>query len=352
MGEKKELPPGFRFHPNDEELISWYLKPKVLGETLPVCNFIETVDLYTPKSTPWQLFDVDSWMDTNKKERLIYVFTRLSKLRNSDSNKVTSRDNTSKKAGCGTWGGQTNRKIMDREGNVIGERRLLVFQITDVGAQYDLHKAGYFKMHEYSLCGINKGLKSAAGVGDLVLCRITYDSSKKPTYKLASKSIEDHGPENSGECQSNDENLEVQSAGVGDNNHLEGAGTLTSNNVVEMRSGVGDNIEGNEQITSETLLQMDNCYADFDAYPEATDQFNIDFQQSSQFFADYADFDAYPAATDQFNIDSQEFNQFFADPNFYLNSFFPDKPVEDISKLRKRKLDEENLNATKKACLR
>ncbi|KAK1366719.1 hypothetical protein POM88_042280 [Heracleum sosnowskyi] len=129
MGEKKELAPGYRFYPKDEELISWYLKPKVLGETLPVCNFIETVDLYTPKSTPWQLFDVDSWMDTNNKSgRFIYVFTRLSKLRTSDSNKVTSRDNTSKKAGCGTWGGKTNRKIMDREGNVIGERRLLGLQ--------------------------------------------------------------------------------------------------------------------------------------------------------------------------------------------------------------------------------
>ncbi|KAK1368851.1 hypothetical protein POM88_034943 [Heracleum sosnowskyi] len=81
---------------------------------------------------------------------------------------------------------------MDSVGNVIEEKRLVGFFIIDIGAQFDLEKADYFKMHEYSLCSVNNGLKSDVGVGDLVLCRITYDSSKKSLYNLASKSI-DHG---------------------------------------------------------------------------------------------------------------------------------------------------------------
>ena len=37
------------------------------------------------------------------------------------------------------------------------------------------------------LCGINKGLKSALGSGDVVLCKITFDSDKEPILKLGSK---------------------------------------------------------------------------------------------------------------------------------------------------------------------
>lgn len=46
------LPPGFRFHPTDEELVGYYLKRKVegLGFDLEV---IPVIDLY--KYDPWEL---------------------------------------------------------------------------------------------------------------------------------------------------------------------------------------------------------------------------------------------------------------------------------------------------------
>lgn len=46
------LPPGFRFHPTDEELIVAYLCRKVAQQRLPV-PIIAEVDLY--KYDPWQL---------------------------------------------------------------------------------------------------------------------------------------------------------------------------------------------------------------------------------------------------------------------------------------------------------
>lgn len=44
---KKSLPPGFRFHPTDEELVSYYLKRKVLGK--PSYDAIAEVEIYKHK---------------------------------------------------------------------------------------------------------------------------------------------------------------------------------------------------------------------------------------------------------------------------------------------------------------
>jgi hypothetical protein len=46
------LPPGFRFHPTDEELVVHYLKRKAASAPLPVAIIAE-VDLY--KFDPWEL---------------------------------------------------------------------------------------------------------------------------------------------------------------------------------------------------------------------------------------------------------------------------------------------------------
>ena len=47
-----ELPPGFRFHPTDEELISCYLSPKTLDANFSP-NVVGEVDLN--KCEPWDL---------------------------------------------------------------------------------------------------------------------------------------------------------------------------------------------------------------------------------------------------------------------------------------------------------
>ncbi|CAL0331408.1 unnamed protein product [Lupinus luteus] len=47
-----QLPPGFRFHPTDEELVLHYLKKKIASLPLPV-SIIAEVDIY--KFDPWEL---------------------------------------------------------------------------------------------------------------------------------------------------------------------------------------------------------------------------------------------------------------------------------------------------------
>ena len=49
---EENLPPGFRFHPTDEELITYYLTRKV-SETGFTSKAIAVVDLN--KSEPWDL---------------------------------------------------------------------------------------------------------------------------------------------------------------------------------------------------------------------------------------------------------------------------------------------------------
>lgn len=46
------LPPGFRFHPTDEELVGYYLKRKVEGLEFEL-EVIPVIDLY--KFDPWEL---------------------------------------------------------------------------------------------------------------------------------------------------------------------------------------------------------------------------------------------------------------------------------------------------------
>ena len=50
--EQFDFPPGFRFHPTDEELISHYLYPKVSDSSF-VSRAIGEVDLN--KVEPWEL---------------------------------------------------------------------------------------------------------------------------------------------------------------------------------------------------------------------------------------------------------------------------------------------------------
>ncbi|KAK1379787.1 hypothetical protein POM88_026531 [Heracleum sosnowskyi] len=195
------MPEGYHFAPFEQQLISLYLKRKVLGQKLP-CNKVEERQLYGPYADPWQLFDPENhpWIlsevTPGKYDKITYVFVNLTKKSTAEGKKEGKRkgkrDNYIKKAGCGTWDGQTKRtEIRDWNGDLIGERRMLAFEINEVPDE-DLSKLGHWRMHEYHLCGINKDIRNP---GNTVLCKITLDSSKNPAVKLKLHSKVNNEPE-------------------------------------------------------------------------------------------------------------------------------------------------------------
>ena len=56
------LPPGFRFHPTDDELVGYYLKRKVDNLKIEL-EVIPVIDLY--KSEPWELPGVYIFIQTD-----------------------------------------------------------------------------------------------------------------------------------------------------------------------------------------------------------------------------------------------------------------------------------------------
>lgn len=52
MNTFSHVPPGFRFHPTDEELVDYYLRKKIGSKKIDL-DVIKDVDLY--KIEPWDL---------------------------------------------------------------------------------------------------------------------------------------------------------------------------------------------------------------------------------------------------------------------------------------------------------
>ncbi|KAL3645215.1 hypothetical protein CASFOL_010395 [Castilleja foliolosa] len=67
------VPPGFRFHPTDEELVDYYLRRKVNNRRIDL-DVIKDVDLY--KIEPWDLQELCFWKATGR-DKAIYSKNEL-----------------------------------------------------------------------------------------------------------------------------------------------------------------------------------------------------------------------------------------------------------------------------------
>ncbi|KAI3791746.1 hypothetical protein L2E82_05608 [Cichorium intybus] len=154
-----QLPPGFRFHPTDEELIVHYLQKKVTQTTLPASIFAE-IELY--KFDPWELpykalFGEDEWYFFSPRDR-----------------KYPNGVRPNRMAGSGYWKATgTDRPIMGSLGaKMVGVKKGLVFYKgrPPRGVKTD------WIMHEYRLldtvtCNSSKP-KESMRLDDWVLCRV------------------------------------------------------------------------------------------------------------------------------------------------------------------------------------
>ncbi|XP_019177519.1 PREDICTED: NAC domain-containing protein 86 isoform X2 [Ipomoea nil] len=148
------LPPGFRFHPTDEELVAYYLKRKINGRKIEL-EVIPEVDLY--KCEPW---DLPGKSLLPSKDLEWYFFSpRDRKYPNG------SRTNRATKAGY--WKATGKDRKVNSQMRSVGMKKTLVYYRGRAphGARTD------WVMHEYRLdereCEIQNGLQDA-----YALCRV------------------------------------------------------------------------------------------------------------------------------------------------------------------------------------
>ncbi|CAM0870345.1 unnamed protein product [Alopecurus aequalis] len=156
------LPPGFRFHPTDEELIIYYLKRKINGRQIEL-EIIPEVDLY--KCEPWDLPE-KSFLPSKDLEW--YFFSpRDRKYPNG------SRTNRATKAGY--WKATGKDRKVNSQKRAVGMKKTLVYYRGRAphGSRTD------WVMHEYRLdereCEIDNGLQDA-----YALCRIFKKTAPGP----------------------------------------------------------------------------------------------------------------------------------------------------------------------------
>lgn len=149
------LPPGFGFHPTDVELISHYLKKKILGQKIDF-EVIPEVDIY--KYEPW---DLPAMCNIPTRDSKWHFFT-------SRDRKYPKGLRSNRATEAGYWkstGKDRNIKVHKR---IIGTKKTLVFH----EGRPPSGKRTDWIMHEYDIdeneCKIAPGLKDL-----FVLCRVT-----------------------------------------------------------------------------------------------------------------------------------------------------------------------------------
>ncbi|PHT61330.1 NAC domain-containing protein 13 [Capsicum annuum] len=161
-GLRKLMAPGFRFHPTDEELVSYYLKRKVCGKPLRF-DAISEIDIY--KVEPW---DLPGMSRLKTRDLEWYFFSMLDRKHGNGAktNRATER---------GYWKTTGKDRAVHHKSKVVGMKKTLVFH----SGRAPKGQRTNWVMHEYKL--IDEELVKAGIVQDaLVLCRVFQKSGAGP----------------------------------------------------------------------------------------------------------------------------------------------------------------------------
>ncbi|MBA0750233.1 hypothetical protein Gogos_001651 [Gossypium gossypioides] len=160
-GSATALAPGFRFHPTDEELVSYYLKRKVTNKPVRF-NAIAEVDIY--KHEPWDLSD-KSRLKTRDQEW--YFFSLLDK-------KYGNGGRMNRATNQGYWKATGKDREVRHNDQLMGMKKTLVFHN---GRAPDGLRTNWV-MHEYRL--VEEELERIGTLQGYVLCRVFHKNNIGP----------------------------------------------------------------------------------------------------------------------------------------------------------------------------
>ncbi|KAK9276419.1 hypothetical protein L1049_005952 [Liquidambar formosana] len=135
MNTFSHVPPGFRFHPTDEELVDYYLRKKIASRRIDL-DVIKDVDLY--KIEPWDLQELCK-IGTEEQNDW-YFFSHKDK-------KYPTGTRTNRATKAGFWKATGRDKAIYTKHCLIGMRKTLVFY---KGRAPNGQKSDWI-MHEYRL---------------------------------------------------------------------------------------------------------------------------------------------------------------------------------------------------------
>ncbi|XP_062146715.1 NAC domain-containing protein 7-like isoform X2 [Alnus glutinosa] len=153
MNTFSHVPPGFRFHPTDEELVDYYLRKKIASKRIDL-DVIKDVDLY--KIEPWDLQELCKIGTEEQNEW--YFFSHKDK-------KYPTGTRTNRATKAGFWKATGRDKAIYSRHTLIGMRKTLVFY---KGRAPNGLKSDWI-MHEYRLETNENGTPQAKG---WVVCRV------------------------------------------------------------------------------------------------------------------------------------------------------------------------------------
>ncbi|XP_075521098.1 NAC domain-containing protein 66-like [Primulina tabacum] len=132
---QSQVPPGFRFHPTEEELLQYYLRKKVALDKIDL-DVIQEVDLN--KLEPWDIQEKCKIGSTPQNDW--YFFSHKDK-------KYPTGTRTNRATAAGFWKATGRDKVINGNSRRIGMRKTLVFY---KGRAPNGQKSDWI-MHEYRL---------------------------------------------------------------------------------------------------------------------------------------------------------------------------------------------------------
>ncbi|MBA0632464.1 hypothetical protein Godav_001194 [Gossypium davidsonii] len=194
------LPPGFRFHPTDEELVAYYLDRKISGRTIEL-EIIPEVDLY--KCEPWDLPD-KSFLPSKDMEWYFY---------SPRDKKYPNGSRTNRATRGGYWKATGKDRAVQTSKAVVGMKKTLVYYRGR--APHGIRTN--WVMHEYRLLHSASPTALSSLKDSYSLCRIFKKNIQIPkTKEAAVENNQSFGDEISRgrEAEVEDENFNTSSSDV------------------------------------------------------------------------------------------------------------------------------------------